>query len=137
MQTGLKRINALARPLLNIAERKPGIAIFEVCLRCNSACGYCNLPLQVAVSAPEGDGPDLWRLPSVGRYGKESSLLQYEPAAIAKVFRKLAASGLVPRGYFSSCNLICARIVAKNIRRPVSGLAALPALLRKPKEIHA
>lgn len=36
-----------ARPLLNLVRGRPVLAIFEVCLRCNSACGYCNLPLNV------------------------------------------------------------------------------------------
>ena len=31
--------------LKNIIVGKPILAIFEVCLRCNSACGYCDLPL--------------------------------------------------------------------------------------------
>lgn len=334
MQTGVKQLQALAKPLLNIARRKPIIAIFEVCLRCNSSCGYCNLPLNqkryemsrdeirrvfsglysgglrfvflqggeplvrkdicevledlcgigfrlllitngtrltpafvtrirnlplhVAVSLDTLDrerylairgadqleqalrGIDALRdfprvsfivciatdvnrdevlevgrfahrkgmIPifgayhwKVGRYGKESDLLQYEPAAMAALFRKLAASGLAPRGYFadyaedsakwlegellepcdagrysiaidasgnvspclahphagnllvsdlneilqrfdwaavkccsdaSSCNLICARVVGKNMRHPVSGLVTLPALFQKP-----
>ena len=34
-----------ARPLLNLIEGRPILAIFEVNLRCNSACGYCGLPL--------------------------------------------------------------------------------------------
>ncbi|MDT7044044.1 radical SAM protein [Candidatus Nitronereus thalassa] len=33
--------------LRNLITRKPLLAIFEVCLRCNSACGYCDLPLNV------------------------------------------------------------------------------------------
>ncbi len=35
------------RPLLNLVRGRPVLAVFEVCLRCNSACGYCNLPLNV------------------------------------------------------------------------------------------
>ncbi|MGH7411406.1 MAG: radical SAM protein, partial [Candidatus Methylomirabilis sp.] len=35
------------RPMLNVLSGKPVLAVFEVCLRCNSACGYCNLPLNV------------------------------------------------------------------------------------------
>ncbi len=35
------------RPLLNLLQGRPILAVFEVCLRCNSACGYCNLPLNV------------------------------------------------------------------------------------------
>lgn len=35
------------RPLLNVIQGRPVLAVFEVCLRCNSACGYCNLPLNM------------------------------------------------------------------------------------------
>jgi MoaA/NifB/PqqE/SkfB family radical SAM enzyme len=38
---------AVARPWLNVIRAKPVLAVFEVCLRCNSDCGYCNLPLNV------------------------------------------------------------------------------------------
>jgi len=37
----------VVRPLLNLVRGRPILAVFEVCLRCNSACGYCNLPLNV------------------------------------------------------------------------------------------
>ena len=30
---------------LRLMKGRPILAIFEVCLRCNSACGYCDLPL--------------------------------------------------------------------------------------------
>jgi MoaA/NifB/PqqE/SkfB family radical SAM enzyme len=30
-----------------LVRGRPVLAVFEVCLRCNSACGYCNLPLNV------------------------------------------------------------------------------------------
>lgn len=33
------------QPLINLLRSKPILAIFEICLRCNSACGYCDLPL--------------------------------------------------------------------------------------------
>jgi MoaA/NifB/PqqE/SkfB family radical SAM enzyme len=36
---------SLARPVLNVIQGRPILAIFEVTLRCNSACGYCDLPL--------------------------------------------------------------------------------------------
>jgi len=35
------------RPLRNLILGRPLLAIFEVCLRCNSACGYCDLPLNI------------------------------------------------------------------------------------------
>ena len=38
-------LSSLARPLWNLARGRPVLAIFEACLRCNSHCGYCNLPL--------------------------------------------------------------------------------------------
>lgn len=34
-----------AKPALNLLRQRPILAIFEVTLRCNSACGYCDLPL--------------------------------------------------------------------------------------------
>lgn len=33
------------KPISNLLRGKPILAIFEICLRCNSACGYCDLPL--------------------------------------------------------------------------------------------
>jgi MoaA/NifB/PqqE/SkfB family radical SAM enzyme len=33
------------KPLLNLVRGRPLLAVFEVTLRCNSACGYCDLPL--------------------------------------------------------------------------------------------
>ncbi|MGQ0696212.1 MAG: radical SAM protein [Nitrospiraceae bacterium] len=38
---------ALWGGLANLALRRPVLAIFQACLRCNSSCGYCNLPLNV------------------------------------------------------------------------------------------
>jgi MoaA/NifB/PqqE/SkfB family radical SAM enzyme len=38
---------ALWGGLTNLVFRRPVLAIFQACLRCNSACGYCNLPLNV------------------------------------------------------------------------------------------
>lgn len=32
-------------PVLNLLRGRPVAAVFEICLRCNSACGYCDLPL--------------------------------------------------------------------------------------------
>ncbi|GJL65647.1 MAG: hypothetical protein NPIRA05_06180 [Nitrospirales bacterium] len=42
MRSSLHNITA---PALNLLRRRPLLAIFEVTLRCNSACGYCDLPL--------------------------------------------------------------------------------------------
>ncbi len=33
------------QPLLNLLQKKPLLAIFEINLQCNSKCGYCDLPL--------------------------------------------------------------------------------------------
>lgn len=37
----------ITRPISNLLRGRPILAIFEACLRCNSACGYCDLPLNV------------------------------------------------------------------------------------------
>jgi len=41
----ISKLRALASSARNLATGKPLLAIFEVNLRCNSACGYCALPL--------------------------------------------------------------------------------------------
>ena len=33
------------KPVVNLLQRRPLLAIFEINLRCNSSCGYCDLPL--------------------------------------------------------------------------------------------
>lgn len=33
------------QPLVNLLQKKPLLAIFEINLQCNSKCGYCDLPL--------------------------------------------------------------------------------------------
>lgn len=38
-------LSTLLKPIKNILQRRPILAIFEATLRCNSACGYCDLPL--------------------------------------------------------------------------------------------
>ena len=38
--------NAL-KPFTNLTAGRPVLATFQVNLRCNSACGYCDLPLNV------------------------------------------------------------------------------------------
>ncbi len=43
----LNSLRNATRPLLNVIQGRPVLAVFEVCLRCNSACGYCNLPLNI------------------------------------------------------------------------------------------
>jgi MoaA/NifB/PqqE/SkfB family radical SAM enzyme len=35
------------RPAANLVAGRPVVAIFEICLRCNSKCGYCDLPLNL------------------------------------------------------------------------------------------
>lgn len=35
------------KPLANLVKGRPVLAIFEVSLTCNLACGYCNLPLNI------------------------------------------------------------------------------------------
>ena len=41
------RVAAAVKPLVNLMRGRPVMAVFEVCLRCNSQCGYCDLPLNV------------------------------------------------------------------------------------------
>lgn len=41
----LAMIADCARPLANLVRGRPVLATFQVTLRCNSACGYCDLPL--------------------------------------------------------------------------------------------
>ncbi len=43
----IKQVVEQGRPVLNLIRQRPVLAIFEVCLRCNSACKYCDLPLNV------------------------------------------------------------------------------------------
>lgn len=38
-------LNAATKPIANLIGEKPILAVFEVCLRCNQACEYCDLPL--------------------------------------------------------------------------------------------
>lgn len=38
---------ALWGGLVNLVTRRPLLVVFQVSLRCNSTCGYCNLPLNV------------------------------------------------------------------------------------------
>lgn len=38
-------LSAATKPIANLVREKPIVAVFEVCLRCNSDCQYCNLPL--------------------------------------------------------------------------------------------
>jgi MoaA/NifB/PqqE/SkfB family radical SAM enzyme len=35
----------MIKPLVNLLRGRPVMAVFEICLRCNSRCGYCDLPL--------------------------------------------------------------------------------------------
>ena len=41
----LNAIRSFTQPLRNLCRQRPVLAVFEVCLRCNSDCGYCDLPL--------------------------------------------------------------------------------------------
>jgi len=38
-------IRSAIKPIRNLVQGRPLLAIFEINLRCNSACGYCGLPL--------------------------------------------------------------------------------------------
>ena len=40
-------LNRALKPISNLLTTRPVLATFQVNLRCNSACGYCDLPLNV------------------------------------------------------------------------------------------
>ena len=40
-------LNRVLKPFTNLVTGRPVLATFQVNLRCNSACGYCDLPLNV------------------------------------------------------------------------------------------
>ena len=40
-------LNRVLTPLTNLMAGRPVLATFQINLRCNSACGYCDLPLNV------------------------------------------------------------------------------------------
>ena len=40
-------LNRALKPFRNLVAGQPVLATFQVNLRCNSACGYCDLPLNV------------------------------------------------------------------------------------------
>ena len=41
----MRSLLSLYPPIRNLLQGRPLLAVFQACLRCNSACGYCNLPL--------------------------------------------------------------------------------------------
>src|SRR5215208_6645682 len=43
----LALLNQALTPFTNLMAGRPVLATFQVNLRCNSACGYCDLPLNV------------------------------------------------------------------------------------------
>ena len=42
-------LNRMLKPFRNLLAGRPVLATFQVNLRCNSACGYCDLPLNVGL----------------------------------------------------------------------------------------
>ena len=44
-------LNNTLKPDKNLLAGRPVLATFQVNLRCNSACGYCDLPLNVGPRA--------------------------------------------------------------------------------------
>ena len=47
MATPFTILNKSLKPVKNLLAGRPVLATFQVNLRCNSACGYCDLPLNV------------------------------------------------------------------------------------------
>lgn len=47
MAVSFTALNRALKPVRNLLTGRPVLATFQVNLRCNSACGYCDLPLNV------------------------------------------------------------------------------------------
>ena len=47
MAVSFTALNRALKPVRNLLAGRPVLATFQVNLRCNSACGYCDLPLNV------------------------------------------------------------------------------------------
>ena len=47
MAVSFATLNRAIKPVSNLLTGRPVLATFQVNLRCNSACGYCDLPLNV------------------------------------------------------------------------------------------
>jgi MoaA/NifB/PqqE/SkfB family radical SAM enzyme len=47
MASPFTALNRVLKPFTNLMTGRPVLATFQVNLRCNSACGYCDLPLNV------------------------------------------------------------------------------------------
>lgn len=47
MAAHFKALSRAVKPFTNLIAGRPVLATFQVNLRCNSACGYCDLPLNV------------------------------------------------------------------------------------------
>lgn len=56
---------------------------------------------------------------------------------LSEILRRFDRAAIKRCSDASSCNLICARVVGKNIRHPLSALATVPLLFAKPKRSRA
>jgi len=95
----LRTLRARAATARNLALGKPILAIFEANLRCNSACGYCALPLNLG--RPEMTRAQIFSMfEKLARNGMLFVFLQGgEPTLrddIADILEDLCALGLFP-----------------------------------------
>jgi len=134
-------LSSIIRPWLNLSRRRPILAIFEVCLRCNSACEYCSLPL------PRGyfrryvrdwirwlNGESLEPC-DAGRYsiaidasGNVAPCLALKAAgnllqdSLEEILDRLDGVAIRTCSDHSSCNMLCSRVVGSVMRRPAMAL---------------
>jgi|GEM_PF-5267852 len=118
----MSSLRTTTQPLLNLAQGRPVLVAFEVCLRCISTCGYCNIPLKVgrysiAIGASGNVAPCL-ALSDAGNLlepSLEEILVRFDRDAIRRCSDR------------SSCNMLGSRVVGSVLRRPLSALVAWKA----------
>ena len=67
-------LNRVPTPFTNLMVGRPVLATFQVTLRCNSACGYRDLPLNVCRYEMARDEKSR-EMPAVVRYAGEQGFL--------------------------------------------------------------
>ena len=118
----MSSLRTTTQPLLNLAQGRPVLVAFEVCLRCISTCGYCNIPLNVgrysiAIGASGNVAPCL-ALSDAGNPlepSLEEILVRFDRDAIRCCSDR------------SACNMLGSRVVGSVLRPPLSALVAWKA----------
>ncbi len=118
----MSSLRTTTQPLLNLAQGRPVLVAFEVCLRCNSTCGYCNIPLNVgrysiAIGASGNVAPCL-------ALSYADNLLESSLEEILARFDRDAIRRCSDR---SSCYRLRSRVVGSVLRPPLSALVAWKA----------